>query len=115
MKKAATHVGITIVVVGLMIASIIYLMSNSLFTVTRFGTNYLNRVFSYQVTTLALSLVIILVIALLTRFQSLRLLSVMRIDGDCDLFSGVPQRGDSDPYPWKLPADSCICSYQQFR
>ena len=45
MKKAAT-LGITIVVVGLMIASIIYLMSNSLFTVTRFGTNYLNRVFS---------------------------------------------------------------------
>ncbi len=82
MKKAATHVGITIVVVGLMIASIIYLMSNSLFTVTWFGTNYLNRVFSYQVTTLALSLVIILVIALLTRFQSLRLLSVTRIDGE---------------------------------
>ncbi len=82
MKKAATHVGITIVVVGLMIASIIYLMSNSLFAVTRFGTNYLNRVFSYQVTTLALSLVIILIIALLTRFQSLRLLSVTRIDGE---------------------------------
>ena len=82
MKKAAIHVGITIVVVGLMIASIIYLMSNSLFTVTWFGTNYLNRVFSYQVTTLALSLVIILVIALLTRFQSLRLLSVTRIDGE---------------------------------
>ena len=82
MKKAATHVGITIVVVGLMIASIIYLMSSSLFSVTRFGTNYLNRVFSYQVTTLALSLVIILVIALLTRFQSLRLLSVTRIDGE---------------------------------
>lgn len=82
MKKAATHVGITIVVVGLMIASIIYLMSNSLFTVTRFGTNYLNRVFSYQVTTLALSLVIILIIAFLTRFQSLRLLSVTRIDGE---------------------------------
>ena len=82
MKKAATHIGITIVVVGLMIASIIYLMSNSLFTVTWFGTNYLNRVFSYQVTTLALSLVIILIIALLTRFQSLRLLSVTRIDGE---------------------------------
>ena len=82
MKKAAIHVGITIVVVALMIASIIYLMSNSLFSVTRFGTNYLNRVFSYQVTTLALSLVIILVIALLTHFQSLRLLSVTRIDGE---------------------------------
>ena len=82
LEWAGELIGITIVVVGLMIASIIYLMSNSLFTVTRFGTNYLNRVFSYQVTTLALSLVIILIIALLTRFQSLRLLSVTRIDGE---------------------------------
>ncbi|MDI9468990.1 MAG: hypothetical protein QM296_02160 [Bacillota bacterium] len=81
MKKLYVNFAITLTVVGLMIAGILYLMKNSLFTVDWFGTNYLNRVFSYQATTLLLSLVIILITALQTEFQSLQLLSVTRIDG----------------------------------
>jgi hypothetical protein len=81
MRKIYANFMITIVMVGLMTAAIIYLMSNSLFTVNWFSTNYLNRTMAYQATTLVLSLMIVLVTALQTGFQSLRLLSVKRIDG----------------------------------
>jgi hypothetical protein len=81
MKRIYTNFVITISMVGLMTAAIIYLMSNSLFTVNWFSTNYLNRTMAYQLTTLVLSLVIVLVTAFQTEFQSLRLLSVKRIDG----------------------------------
>lgn len=60
MKKIYINLAITLSVVGLMIAAIIYLMQNSLFTVSWFSTNYLNRTMVYQATTLALSLVIVL-------------------------------------------------------
>lgn len=53
-----------------------------LFEVSFLGTKYLNDTFAYQMTTLALSLVIILVTALLTNFQSLKLLSIKKIDGE---------------------------------
>lgn len=82
MKKIYTNFVITISIVGLMIASILYLMKNSLFTVDWFSTNYLNRVMVYQITTLVLSLVIVFVTALQTEFQSIRLLSIKRIDGE---------------------------------
>ncbi len=82
MKKIYINLAITLSVVGLMIAAIIYLMQNSLFTVSWFSTNYLNRTMVYQATTLALSLVIIFITALQTKFQSLRLLSIKRIDGE---------------------------------
>ncbi len=65
-----------------MIASILYLMKNSLFTFTLFSTNYLNKTMVYQTTTLVLSLVIIFITALQTEFQSLRLLSIKRLDGE---------------------------------
>ncbi len=82
MKKVYTNFAITLSMVGLMIAAILYLMNNSLFTLNWFSTNYLNRVMVYQTTTLLLSLVIIFVTALQTRSQSLRLLSIKRIDGE---------------------------------
>ena len=67
---------------GAMIAAILYLMQNQLFTFSLFSTDYLNRTMVYQATTLVLSLGIILITALQTRFQSLRLLSIKRIDGE---------------------------------
>ncbi len=82
MKKAYINLAITTLVVVSMIAAIFYLMQNSLFTVSFLGTNYLNRTFAYQATTLALSLVIVLITALQTRFQSIRLLSIKNIDGE---------------------------------
>ena len=81
MKKVYTNFIITIFMVGLMIAAILFLMSNPLFTVNWFSTNYLNRTMAYQASTLVLSLVIVLVTAFQTGFQSLRLLSIKRIDG----------------------------------
>ena len=81
MKKVYTNFIITISMVGLMIAAILFLMSNPLFTVNWFSTNYLNRTMAYQASTLVLSLVIVLVTAFQTGFQSLRLLSIKRIDG----------------------------------
>ena len=81
MRKIHVNFVITLSIVGLMTAAIIYLMGNSLFTVNWFSTNYLNRTMAYQASTLALSLVIVLVTAFQTGFQSLRLLSVKRIDG----------------------------------
>jgi hypothetical protein len=65
-----------------MIAAILYLMNNSLFTFNLLSTNYLNKTFVYQATTLGLSLVIVLITALQTRFQSLKLLSIKNIDGE---------------------------------
>ncbi|MGI6090393.1 MAG: CPBP family intramembrane glutamic endopeptidase [Saccharofermentanales bacterium] len=82
MKKIYINLVITLSVVGLMIAAILYLMHNSLFTFSLFSTNYLNRTMVYQATTLVLSSVIILITALQTKFQSLRLLSIKRIDGE---------------------------------
>lgn len=82
MKKIYTNFVITISIVGLMIASILYLMKNSLFTFNLFSTNYLNRTMVYQTTTLVLSLVIVLITALQTKFQSIHLLSIKRIDGE---------------------------------
>ncbi|MGI6579631.1 MAG: CPBP family intramembrane glutamic endopeptidase [Saccharofermentanales bacterium] len=82
MKKIYTNFVITILIVGLMIASILYLMKNSLFTFNLFSTNYLNRTTVYQTTTLVLSLVIVLITALQTKFQSIRLLSIKKIDGE---------------------------------
>ena len=81
MKKAYINLMITILVVALMIAAILYLMNNSLFTFNLLSTNYLNKTFVYQATTLGLSLVIVLITALQTRFQSLKLLSIKNIDG----------------------------------
>ena len=81
MRKIHVNFVITLSIVGLMTAAIIYLMGNSLFTVNWFSTNYLNRTMAYQASTLALSLVIVLVTAFQTEFQSLRLLSLTRIDG----------------------------------
>ena len=82
MKKAYINLAITLLVVGLMVAGIVYLMNNSLFTVNWFRTNYLNRVFAYQATTLVMSFVVILITGLQTRFQSIRLLNITRIDGE---------------------------------
>lgn len=82
MKKAYVNLAVTLAVVGLMIAAILYLMQNQLFTFSLFNTDYLNRTMVYQATTLVLSLGIILITALQTRFQSLRLLSIKRIDGE---------------------------------
>lgn len=82
MKKAYINLAITLLVVGLMVAGIVYLMNNSLFTVNWFKTNYLNRVFAYQTTTLVMSFVVILITGLQTRFQSIRLLNITRIDGE---------------------------------
>lgn len=82
MKKAYINLMITILVVALMIAAILYLMNNSLFTFNLLSTNYLNKTFVYQATTLGLSLVIVLITALQTRFQSLKLLSIKNIDGE---------------------------------
>lgn len=82
MKRAYINLMITILVVALMIAAILYLMNNSLFTFNLLSTNYLNKTFVYQATTLGLSLVIVLITALQTRFQSLKLLSIKNIDGE---------------------------------
>lgn len=82
MKKIVTNFLITLTVVVLMVASILYLMKNSLFTVNLLSTNYLNRTLAYQTTTLLLSFVIIVITALQTEFQSIRLLSIKRIDGE---------------------------------
>ncbi|MGI6766205.1 MAG: CPBP family intramembrane glutamic endopeptidase [Lentihominibacter sp.] len=82
MRKIYINFVITIAVVGLMIAAILYLMNNSLFTFTLFSTDYLNKVMVYQTTTLVLALVIVLITALQTEFQSIRLLSIRRIDGE---------------------------------
>lgn len=82
MKKVTTNFAITLSVVGLMVAAILYLMKNSLFTVQFFSTNYLKKTMSYQTTTLILSLIIVFVTALQTEFQSLKLLSIKRIDGE---------------------------------
>ena len=82
MRKIYTNFVITITMVVLMILAIIYLMSNSLFTLNWFSTNYLNKTMAYQATTLVLSLIIALITALQTGFQSLRLLSIKRIDGE---------------------------------
>ena len=82
MKKAYINLMITILMVALMIAAILYLMNNSLFTFNLLSTNYLNKTFVYQATTLGLSLVIVLITALQTRFQSLKLLSIKNIDGE---------------------------------
>lgn len=82
MKKVTTNFVITLSVVGLMVAAILYLMKNSLFTVQFFSTNYLNKTMSYQTITLILSLIIVFVTALQTEFQSLKLLSIKRIDGE---------------------------------
>lgn len=82
MKKIYINFAITFLMVGLMIATIIYMMNNSLFTVNWFSTNYLNGVMVHQTTTVVLSLVIIFITALQTKFQSLRLLSIKRIDGE---------------------------------
>lgn len=81
MKKVTVNFAITLSIVGAMTAAILYLMQNSLFTVQFFRTNYLNKTFSYQTTTLILSLIIVFVTALQTRFQSLKLLSIKNIDG----------------------------------
>ncbi|MGI6250906.1 MAG: CPBP family intramembrane glutamic endopeptidase [Anaerolineaceae bacterium] len=82
MKKAYINLVITILVVAAMIAAILYLMNHSLFTFTLLSTNYLNKTFVYQATTLVLSLVIVLITALQTKFQSIKLLSVKNIDGE---------------------------------
>ncbi|HPX70754.1 MAG TPA: CPBP family glutamic-type intramembrane protease [Bacillota bacterium] len=82
MKKAYINLGITVLVVASMIAAIVYLMNNSLFSVDFLSTNYLNKTFAYQVTTLLLSFVIVLITALQTGFQSVKLLSVKNIDGE---------------------------------
>ena len=82
MKKVVTNFVITISIVGLMIAAILYFRANPLFTVKLLGTNYLNSVMVYQTTTLVLSLVIVFVTALQTKFQSIRLLAINRIDGE---------------------------------
>ena len=81
MKKAYINLAITTLVVASMTAAIFYLMQNSLFTVSFLGTNYLNKTFVYQATTLALSLVVVLITALLTKFKSIKLLSIKNIDG----------------------------------
>lgn len=82
MKKAYINLAITLLVVGLMVAGIVYLMNNALFTVNWFETNYLNRVFAYQASTLVMSFVLILITGLQTRFQSIQLLNITRIDGE---------------------------------
>ena len=82
MKKAYINLVITTLLVAAMIAAIIYLMSNPLFTVSLFSTNYLNKTFVYQATTLVLSLLVVLITALQTKFQSVKLLSIRNIDGE---------------------------------
>ncbi|MFY9263219.1 MAG: CPBP family intramembrane metalloprotease [Actinomycetaceae bacterium] len=82
MKKIVPNFIITLTVVGLMIAAILYVRSSPLFNINLFSTNYLNATVVYQLTTLALALVIVLITALQTGFKSLRLLSIARIDGE---------------------------------
>ncbi len=81
MKKIVANFVITISIVGLMIAAILYFHEKPLFELKWFSTNYLNTVTVYQLTTLVLSLVIVFITALQTEFQSIRLLSIKRIDG----------------------------------
>jgi hypothetical protein len=73
---------VTIATVLTMVAIIFYVRENPLFTISFFETNYLNNTFVYQVTTLLLSFVIILIIGFLTKFKSISLLSLKKIDGE---------------------------------
>ncbi|NLM16730.1 MAG: CPBP family intramembrane metalloprotease [Candidatus Riflebacteria bacterium] len=82
MKKVAANLILTLVVVGLMIFAIFYLMENSLFELTALSTYYLNKVASYQITTLILAFLIVLVTAFQTEFKSISLFSLCKIDGD---------------------------------
>ena len=96
MKKAYINLAITTLVVASMTAAIFYLMQNSLFTVSFLGTNYLNKTFVYQATTLALSLVVVLITALLTKFKSIKLLSIKNIDGEVFRNPGSNNKNNKD-------------------
>ncbi|NLK46720.1 MAG: CPBP family intramembrane metalloprotease [Treponema sp.] len=86
MNKIIRNFIITLTLVGLMIFTIfnIKILPNAkpLFKIGFFNSNYLNETFVYQVTTLLLSFVIILITAVQTKFQSLSLLSITKIDGN---------------------------------
>jgi hypothetical protein len=71
----------TILTVGLMITAIFYIRENPLFNFELFDSNYLNTLMNYLTPTLILSLLIVMVTALQTKFQSIKLLSITRIDG----------------------------------
>lgn len=86
MKKTIRNFIITLITVGLMVFIIFKIKildsATPLFEVSFLSTKYLNDTFAYQMTTLTLSLVTVLVTALLTDFQSLKLLSIKKIDGE---------------------------------
>ena len=86
MNKIIRNFIITLTLVGLMIFTIfnIKILPNAkpLFKIGFFNSNYLNETFVYQVTTLLLSFVIILITALQTKFQAISLLSITKIDGN---------------------------------
>ncbi len=86
MNKIIRNFIITLITVGLMIFTIFRIKilgdnTTQLFEVSFFNTKYLNDTFVYQITTLVLSFVIILITALQTKLQSLNLLSLKKIDG----------------------------------
>ena len=71
---------VTLLLVGSMIALVIINRAKPLFTVSFLANDYLNQTFVHQVVTFGLSLVIILVMGLLTNFQSIKLLAINKID-----------------------------------
>ena len=64
-----------------MITAIFYLRANPLFSFDLLDSNYLNSQMVYQTSTLVLSLLIVFVVGMLTRFQSVKLLSLTKLDG----------------------------------
>ncbi|HNZ50032.1 MAG TPA: CPBP family intramembrane metalloprotease [Bacilli bacterium] len=82
MKKIIINLSITIALVGLMVAALFTLPVHPVIKVNFLATDYLNKTFAYQISTLVLSFVIILIMGLLTRFQSVKLLALNKIDGE---------------------------------
>ncbi len=79
MKK---NLVITLIVVGLLIPAFFIFRGNPPIKIDFFDTNYLNLTAGYELTMLLLSFVVILITGLQTRFQSLKLLSISKIDGE---------------------------------
>jgi len=79
MKK---NLVITLIVVGLLIPAFFIFRGNPPIKIDWFDTNYLNLTAGYELTMLLLSFAVILITGLQTRFQSLKLLSISKIDGE---------------------------------
>ena len=82
MKKIIINFTITLIVVGLMVTALFTLPVYPVLKFDFLATGYLNKTLAYQISTLVLSLVIILIMGLLTKFQSVKLLALNKIDGE---------------------------------